>query len=237
MPVLTRRWRHDARGSRLDPRQTLRKAMARGGDILSLERRERVVRHPPIVALCDISGSMSDYTRIFLHFLHRLTEERRRVETFLFGTRLTNVTRALRSRDIDVALAGVSDAAQDWSGGTRIGASLHAFNRTWSRRVLGQGAIVLLFTDGLEREGVGDLAFEMERLHKSCRRLIWLNPLLRYDRFEPRAAGIRAMLPHVDEFRPVHHLASLGDLAEALSAPARRNAGFPLTSRLLRSSQ
>lgn len=220
--VMTRRWRHDPRGSRLDPRQTLRKAMSRGGDILSLERRERVLRHPPIVALCDISGSMSDYTRIFLHFLHRLTEERRRVETFLFGTRLTNVTRSLRSRDIDVALAGVSDAAPDWSGGTRIGASLHNFNRTWSRRVLGQGAIVLLFTDGLERDGVADLAFEMERLHKSCRRLIWLNPLLRYDRFEPRAAGIRAMLPHVDEFRPVHHLASLSDLAQALSAPVTR---------------
>ncbi len=218
--VMTRRWRHDPRGARLDPRQTLRAAMSRGGDILSLERRERVLRHPPIVALCDISGSMSDYTRIFLHFLHRLTEERRRVETFLFGTRLTNVTRSLRSRDIDVALAGVSDATPDWSGGTRIGASLHAFNRTWSRRVLGQGAIVLLFTDGLERDGVADLAFEMERLHKSCRRLIWLNPLLRYDRFEPRAAGIRAMLPHVDEFRPVHHLASLSDLAQALSTPA-----------------
>jgi uncharacterized protein with von Willebrand factor type A (vWA) domain len=220
--VMTRRWRHDARGSRLDPRQTLRKAMSRGGDILSLERRERVVRHPPIVALCDISGSMSDYTRIFLHFLHRLTEERRRVETFLFGTRLTNVTRALRSRDIDAALADVSDAVPDWSGGTRTGASLHAFNRTWSRRVLGQGAIVLLFTDGLERDDIGDLAFEMDRLHKSCRRLLWLNPLLRYDRFEPRAAGIRAMLPHVDEFRAIHHLASLNDLAQALSRPAIR---------------
>ncbi len=225
--VLTRRWRHDVRGSRLDPRQTLRKAMARGGDILSLERRERVLRHPPIVALCDISGSMSDYTRIFLHFLHRLTEERRRVETFLFGTRLTNVTRALRSRDIDAALADVSDAVPDWSGGTRIGASLHAFNRIWSRRVLGQGAIVLLFTDGLERDAIADLAFEMERLHKSSRRLIWLNPLLRYDRFEPRASGIRAMLPHVDEFRPVHHLASLNDLAEALSRPARPAAVDP----------
>ncbi len=220
--MLTHRWRHDPHGSRIDPRQTLRKAMARGGDILALERRERVVRHPPVVALCDISGSMSDYTRIFLHFLHRLTEERRRVETFLFGTRLTNVTRALRSRDIDVALAGVSETAPDWSGGTRIGTSLHEFNRIWSRRVLGQGAIVLLFTDGLERDGVADLAFEMERLHKSCRRLIWLNPLLRYDRFEPRAAGIRAMLPHVDEFRPVHQLASLEDLAAALSRPARR---------------
>jgi uncharacterized protein with von Willebrand factor type A (vWA) domain len=220
--VTTRRWRPDARGSRIDPRLTLRKAMSGGGNLSELVRRDRVVRHPPIVALCDISGSMTDYTRVFLHFLHRLTEDRRRVETFLFGTRLSHVTRALRARDIDAALADVSASVQDWSGGTRISASLHAFNRQWSRRVLGQGATVLLFTDGLERDGDGSLAAEMERLHKSCRRLIWLNPLLRYDRFEPRAAGIRAMLPHVDEFRPVHRLASLEDLAQALSRPAVR---------------
>lgn len=220
--VTTRRWRPDARGPRIDPRLTLRKAMSGGGDLTELVRRDRVVRRPPIVALCDISGSMTDYTRVFLHFLHRLTEDRRRVETFLFGTRLSHVTRALRARDVDAALADVSASVQDWSGGTRISASLHAFNRRWSRRVLGQGATVLLFTDGLERDGDGQLAVEMERLHKSCRRLIWLNPLLRYDRFEPRAAGIRAMLPHVDEFRPVHRLASLDDLAQALSRPAVR---------------
>jgi uncharacterized protein with von Willebrand factor type A (vWA) domain len=220
--ILTRRWRPDLHGQRIDPRATLRNAMARGGDVLHLARRERILRHPPIVALCDISGSMSDYTRIFLHFLHRLTDERRRVETFLFGTRLTRITRRLRARDIDAALADVSGAVADWSGGTRIGASIQAFNRIWSRRVLGQGAIVLLFTDGLERDGVGELGFEMERLHKSCRRLVWLNPLLRYDRFEPKAAGIRTMLAHVDEFRPIHHLASLQDLAKALARPAMR---------------
>ena len=220
--ILTRRWRPDLHGQRIDPRATLRSAMARGGDVFHLARRERILRHPPVVALCDISGSMSDYTRIFLHFLHRLTDERRRVETFLFGTRLTRVTRCLRARDIDAALADVSGAVADWSGGTRIGASIHAFNRIWSRRVLGQGAIVLLFTDGLERDGVGELGFEMERLHKSCRRLVWLNPLMRYDRFEPKAAGIRTMLAHVDEFRPIHHLASLQDLAKALARPAMR---------------
>jgi uncharacterized protein with von Willebrand factor type A (vWA) domain len=220
--ILTRRWRPDLHGQRIDPRATLRNAMARGGDVFNLARRERILRHPPVVALCDISGSMSDYTRIFLHFLHRLTDERRRVETFLFGTRLTRITRCLRARDIDAALADVSGAVADWSGGTRIGASIHAFNRIWSRRVLGQGAIVLLFTDGLERDGVDELGFEMERLHKSCRRLVWLNPLLRYDRFEPKAAGIRTMLAHVDEFRPIHHLASLQDLAKALSRPAMR---------------
>ena len=217
--IRLRRFRPDARGSRLDPRGTLRLALSSGGDLFQIARREPALRPPPIVALCDISGSMSEYTRVFLHFLHRLTQARR-VDTFLFGTRLTNVSRSLRHRDIDAALAQVSAAVPDWSGGTRIGSSLHIFNRQWSRRVLGQGATVLLFTDGLEREGVEHLAFEMDRLHRSCRKLIWLNPLLRYDRFEPKASGIRAMLPHVDEFRPVHQLASLADLAAALSKPA-----------------
>jgi uncharacterized protein with von Willebrand factor type A (vWA) domain len=220
--IRTRRFIRDPRGAQLDPRATLRLALSRGGDLFHIARRAPALRHPPIVALCDISGSMSEYSRVFLHFLHKLTEERRRVETFLFGTRLTNVTRALRHRDIDAALAQVSHAVPDWSGGTRIGATLHAFNREWSRRVLGQGATVLLFTDGLEREGVEQLRFEMDRLHRSCRRLIWLNPLLRYDRFEAKASGIRAMLPFVDEFRPVHRLASLADLVQALSHPALR---------------
>ena len=144
---------------------------------------------------------MSQYTRIFLHFLHALTEKRRRVHTFVFGTRLTNLTRQMRHRDPDEALADCSAAVKDWSGGTRIGDTLAEFNRLWSRRVLGQGAVVLLITDGLERDDVAGLCEEMERLHKSCRRLIWLNPLLRFDGFEPRARGVRAMLPHVDEFR------------------------------------
>jgi hypothetical protein len=178
------------------------------------------VRRPPIVAICDISGSMSDYTRVFLHFLHALGEERGRVHTFLFGTRLTNVTRSLRHKDPDEALAACAAHVEDWSGGTRIGATLHEFNRLWSRRVLGQGASVLFFTDGLERDGGEELGREMERLHKSARRVIWLNPLLRYDRFEPRAQGIRAILPHVDEFRPVHNLASIADLVRALSGEA-----------------
>ena len=224
--IRMRRFRPDAYGTRLDPRATLRLALSRGGDLFQIARREPALRPPPVVALCDISGSMSEYTRVFLHFLHRLTQSRR-VETFLFGTRLTNISRALRHRDIDASLAQVSSAVPDWSGGTRIGSSLHAFNRQWSRRVLGQGATVLLFTDGLEREGVDQLSFEMDRLHRSCRRLIWLNPLLRYDRFEPKASGIRAMLPHVDEFRPVHQLASLADLTAALSGPVRQRASDP----------
>jgi uncharacterized protein with von Willebrand factor type A (vWA) domain len=215
--VKTRRFTPNARGARIDLRRTLRRSLRDGGSTIELARRSQATRHPPIVAICDISGSMSDYTRVFLHFLHALTDKRRRVHTFLFGTRLTNVTRALRHRDPDEALAQCTADVEDWSGGTRIGTCLHRFNREWSRRVLGQGAIVLLFTDGLEREGSEELQREMERLHKSSRRIIWLNPLLRYDRFEARALGIRAMLPHVDEFRPVHNLSSIAQLCDALS--------------------
>ena len=194
-----------------------------GGLILPRYRSPRHV-HPPLVVLADISGSMSQYTRIFLHFLHALTEKRRRVHSFVFGTRLTNLTRQLRHRDPDEALAECAAAVSDWSGGTRIGEALHAFNRLWSRRVLGQGATVLLITDGLERDDIDRLAREMERLHKSCRRLIWLNPLLRFEGFEAKARGVRAMLPHVDEFRPVHSLEALEDLCHALSASPRRGA-------------
>ena len=221
----TRRLVADPRGARIDPRRSFRRSLRAGGASIELLRRSPATRKPPIVAICDISGSMSDYTRVFLHFLHALAEQRGRVHTFLFGTRLSNVTRALRHKDPDQALAECSASVEDWSGGTRIADSLHNFNRLWSRRVLGQGATVLLFTDGLEREGGADLAREMERLHKSCRRLIWLNPLLRYDRFEAKAQGIRAMLPHVDAFSPIHDLASIEDLVTALSR-ADDNAAF-----------
>jgi uncharacterized protein with von Willebrand factor type A (vWA) domain len=214
---LTRRLAPSRNGSRIDPRRSFRGSL-RG--IIDLEYREARRRPPPVVALCDISGSMADYTRLFLHFLHVLGQTRR-VSTFLFGTRLTNVSRALKHRDPDEALAACSAEAKDWSGGTRIGACLHAFNRDWSRRVLGQGAIVLLFTDGLEREGIEQLTVEMRRLHLSCRRLIWLNPLLRFDGFAAKAGGLRAMLPEVDEFRPIHSLASMGELVRALSGDAR----------------
>ena len=169
---------------------------------------------------------MSQYTRLFLHFLHGVTDARKRVSTFLFGTRLTNVTRALRERDPDDALAACSSSVLDWSGGTRIGTSLAAFNKHWARRVLSQGAIVLLITDGLERDPDDKLAFEIDRLHRSCRRLIWLNPLLRYEGFEARAGGIRAMLPHVDELRPIHNLDSMAELCRALSADGGQRNGW-----------
>jgi uncharacterized protein with von Willebrand factor type A (vWA) domain len=215
----TRRYRPDARGLRLDMRRTLRASLRTGGEIIDIRRLGRIEKPAPIVALLDISGSMSEYTRLFLHFLHAIMDARKRVSVFLFGTRLTNVTRALRQRDPDEALASCSKTVEDWAGGTRIATSLHTFNKMWARRVLGQGAVVLLISDGLEREADSRLAFEIDRLHRSCRRLIWLNPLLRFDGFEPKAHGIKMMLPHVDEFRPVHNLISIEGLITALSSP------------------
>lgn len=215
--VRTRRFRPSNRPKIFDARQTMRASMKTGGDLLLPKFREQRTIHPPLVILADISGSMSQYTRIFLHFLHAMTEKRRRVHTFLFGTRLTNVTRQMRHKDPDEALDACSAAVTDWSGGTRIGETLREFNRLWARRVLGQGASVLLITDGLERDSIEELATEMDRLHRSCRRLIWLNPLLRFEGFEAKARGVRAMLPHVDEFRPVHNLDAIGDLVAALS--------------------
>jgi uncharacterized protein with von Willebrand factor type A (vWA) domain len=214
--VATRRFIADPRGPRIDPRASFRRSLRSGGAVIELARRRRRMRHPPIVALCDVSGSMDEYTRIFLHFLHALMEARGRVQVFLFATRLTNVSRQLRARDPDEALARCGAIVKDWAGGTRIADALHDFNRDWSRRALSGGPLVLLFTDGLERRVDHDLAFEMDRLHRSCRRLVWLNPLLRYGGFEARAAGIRTMLPHADEFRPIHNLASIADLCAAL---------------------
>lgn len=220
--VRTRRLAASRRGHLIDIRRTLRASMKAGGAVIDLKYIGPRVKEPPIVALLDISGSMSEYTRLFLHFLHGITDARKRVTTFLFGTRLTNVTRAIRQRDPDEALAACSADVADWSGGTRIASSLHAFNKQWARRVLGQGAVVLLITDGLERDADDTLSFEMDRLHRSCRRLIWLNPLLRFDGFEARAKGVRTMLPYVDELRPIHNLESMSELVRALSgAPAK----------------
>ncbi|BDA85048.1 VWA domain-containing protein [Aureimonas sp. SA4125] len=213
----TRRYRSDPRGERIDPRRMMQASMRTGGELILPKFRSRREVHPPLVVIADISGSMSQYTRIFLHFLHALTENRRNVHTFLFGTRLTNVTRQMRHRDPDAALADCAGAVKDWSGGTRIAEALHAFNHVWSRRVLTQGAVGLIITDGLERDSIEALEAEMERLHKSCRRLIWLNPLLRFDGFSARARGVRAMLPHVDEFRSVHSLDAMAELCAALS--------------------
>jgi uncharacterized protein with von Willebrand factor type A (vWA) domain len=218
----TRRFRTDPLGPRVDLKATLRAGSRSGGELVQILRKRRVVRPPPLVAICDISGSMSRYAQVLLHFLHAVTNDRERVHSFLFGTRLSNITRQLKHRDPEIAFEMVAHMVPDWSGGTRIGEALERFNQDWGRRVLGQGAVVLLITDGLDREGGRGLAEATDRLKRSCRRLIWLNPLLRYAGFQPKSQGIRAMLPHVHEFRPVHNLASLRQLIEALGQGNRR---------------
>lgn len=217
----TRRYRPSAHGTRADWRRIAADCARRDGDIVRIARRSPAARAMPLVALIDISGSMSRYSRMFLLFLHALAGAQRSTHAFLFGTRLTGVTRALRHRDPDVALQACVAAADDWSGGTRIGACLREFNLRWSRRVLGGNATVLLVTDGLERGDASPLGFEVERLSRSCRRLVWLNPLLRYRGFEPLAAGVRSILPHADAHLPVHNLDSLYDLTRALGGVAR----------------
>ncbi len=227
-PIPSRRGMVSHRG-RIDAARSLRGALRRGGEMDRLAFKTPRPRYPNLVVLCDISGSMSQYSRVILHFLHAVSNARgagwAQVHAFTFGTRLTNITRHLATRDVDAALAAAGAEAQDWEGGTRIGACLEMFNRDWSRRVMGQGAVVLLITDGLDRDAGGDgvkesdLARQMQRLHLTARRLIWLNPLLRWDGFAPKAAGIRAMLPHVDSFRAGHSIASLEELATVISKP------------------
>ncbi|MCM2560965.1 VWA domain-containing protein [Lutimaribacter sp. EGI FJ00015] len=220
-PLRSRRTRSSLAGHALDWRRTMRGTLRHGGELRALSLKTHRTRWPNLVVLCDISGSMSQYSRMVLHFLHAVANEKgagwARVHAFTFGTRLTNITRHLATRDVDQALAAAGAEAQDWEGGTRIAASLRAFNRDWTRRVMGQGAVVLLITDGLDRDTDHDLSREMERLHLSSRRLIWLNPLLRWDGFTPKAEGIRAMLPHVDAFRAGHNIQSLEELGRALS--------------------
>ena len=220
----TRRWHSVPRGGSVDLRRTVRASLRQGRDHIPLHWRRSTRRPRGIVALCDISGSMAGYTRMLLRFLHALSNEQERVHTFLFGTRLSNVTRSLRRRDVDAALAEIGGRVLDWDGGTRIGACLADFNRGWSRRVLTQGAVLMLITDGLDRGEPGSIGGEMARLHRSARRVVWLNPLFRYSDFRPEARGIREILPHVDNFRPAHNLVSLEALAAALSDAGTRRA-------------
>ena len=219
-PLPSRRHQAARRPGRPDWRATMAQMARHGGDWGRLQWRAPRQRPAPLVVLADISGSMSRYSRMLLHFAHALGHGDARVESFVFGTRLTRTTRLLKGRDPDLAIAQVVRAVADWSGGTRITTSLHEFNQRWARRVLGSQATVLLISDGLEHGDTSALGFEMARLRKSCRRLLWLNPLLRFAGFEPRAGGIKAMLPHVDSLLPAHNLQSLADLARALSQPA-----------------
>ena len=216
-PIVTRRSRPASSARHLDPAQTVREALRRGGELGRLRWRRRLERPPALVVLCDISGSMGRYSEMLLRFFHTLIAHRGRGHVFVFATHLSNVTRTLRHRDIDRALARLGNEVTDWASGTRLGECLREFNLDWSRRVLAQGAIVLLVSDGLDRDDASVLRREAARLRRSCRRLIWLNPLLRYAGFEPKAQGIQALLPNVDEHRPVHDLQSLEALATALA--------------------
>ena len=220
--IATRRYvRSRGAGGQIDMRRVLREMASHGPDHVRLHFKERRRRTPPLVVLCDISGSMDTYARMMLHFLYAVTNARARVSAFLFGTRLTNVTRTLKGADPDRAIAKVAGDVKDWAGGTRIGQSVEDFNRLWGRRVLGQNATVLLITDGLDREGGEGLGDAARRLRASCRRLVWLNPLMRYDGYSPLAQGARLLKPHVSEMRPCHNLNSLESLARSLSARNR----------------
>lgn len=234
-PMLSRRMVANPRGAMADWQATMRRAMRQGGDISALARKKHRTRWPNLVVLCDISGSMSQYSRAVLHFLHAVANQKgagwAKVHGFTFGTRLTNITRHLATRDVDAALALAGAEAQDWEGGTKIGACLHEFNRDWSRRVLGQGAVVILVSDGLDCGPKEELAKEIERLHLSARQLIWLNPLLRYDEFAPKAGGVATILPHVDSLRAGHNIASLEGLAQALTRPEDAGVKAEILSR------
>jgi hypothetical protein len=227
-PLPTRRSRRANRPGSADWRATLQAMARHGGELWDTRWRAPRIQPAPLLVLADISGSMSRYSRMLLHFAHALGHAEAKVESFVFGTRLTRTTRLLKSRDPDIAVGEVVRAVADWSGGTRITTSLHEFNQRWARRVLTGRTTVLLISDGLEHGDTQQLGFEMERLHKRCRRLVWLNPLLRFSKFEPRAAGIQAMLPHCDQFLPAHNLQSLADLVGVLSSPDTTRHTAPL---------
>ena len=221
-PIQTRRHQASVSRAHIDMRRTMQNSL-RNSELIPLQFKRQITRPPAIIVLCDISGSMAQYSRMFLHFMHAMTNNGDRVHSFLFGTRLTNISRYLRNKDVDLALEETAKAVEDWSGGTRIGFCLKQFNQHWSRRMLGQGALVILLTDGLDRGEGPELGKQMERLSKSCRQLVWLNPLLRYKKFEPRAEGVRIMLPYVDVFRSAHNINSLAELP-ALLNPSKAQA-------------
>lgn len=226
-PLKTRRFVGANNGRKPDARAVLRRAVKKAGEVDRLAMKTPRHRPPNLVALCDISGSMSSYARMMMHFLHGLVWAQNsgwgKVHGFTFGTQLTNISRALHLKDVDHALQAVGREAPDWQGGTQISASLRRFNRDWSRRVLGQGAVVLLITDGLERGDTATLSAETERLTLRCRKLIWLNPLLRWDGFAPKAAGVRAILPFVDSFHACHSVNSLADLSFSLNTKGQKS--------------
>jgi uncharacterized protein with von Willebrand factor type A (vWA) domain len=204
-------------GQRLDLRRTIRRNLKSGGEFLIWAHRQQKLKRRPLVILADISGSMGRYTRLLLHFIYSLSAGlQQRVEAFVFSTRLTRISPHIRERDVDQAMRQVAERVSDWSGGTRIGEALKDFNYNWGRRVLGQGAVVLLISDGWDRGDAALLRTEIARLQRSSYRLIWLNPLLGSEQYEPLTRGMKTALPYIDDFLPVHNLASLEDLAQHL---------------------
>jgi uncharacterized protein with von Willebrand factor type A (vWA) domain len=213
----TRRQVHASkRANYLDLSRSIRNGMKQGGELVELSWRKRKMKPRPLVVICDISGSMEQYSRLFLHLMYALVQGSRHIETFVFGTRLTWITPALRYRDLDSALDKMSELVLDWSGGTRIGESLRAFNYRWSRRVLGRSAVVIIISDGWDRGDIDTLDQEIQRLRRSVSRLIWLNPLIGHPGYQPLVRGIQTILPHVDDFLPLHNLQSLEDLVRRL---------------------
>jgi uncharacterized protein len=226
-PIPVRRQAPSSRGA-IDLRAMMR-ASARDPLSSRILRRKPLRRDPPLVILIDISGSMQRYSRIFLHWAHALTRADERIETLTMGTRLTRITRMLRQRDPDEALHAAGQQVRDWAGGTRLAGCLAEFNLRWARRLLAANATLVLLTDGLDRDDAGELTRQARRMRGLARRIVWLNPLLRFEGFEPKASGIRALLPYVDDFVPAHNLQSLADLSTLLAqaAGARRPPGPP----------
>jgi uncharacterized protein len=225
----TRRKAPSRSGSYPDMRRIIRRNLKHGGELIELTWREIKFKPRPLVIICDISGSMSLYSRLLLHFIHTISNGLLNVEAFVFGTRLTRITRQLKRRDVDEAVRDVSKSVQDWSGGTRIGDALHFFNQKWARRVLGRGAVVLIISDGWDRGDATVLEVEMDRLQHNCHRLIWLNPLLGSPDYRPLTIGMKTALPYIDNFLPAHNLDSLinlGNLLETIddSRPVRNAA-------------
>jgi uncharacterized protein with von Willebrand factor type A (vWA) domain len=233
----TRRWRRTPGGA-IDLRRILRRNLLRGGELVDLPRRTRRAVPRPLVLIADVSGSMDRYSRMLVHFLYGLSEHGRRVESFVFATRLTRITRRLAEGGDATAIARLMRDVNDWGGGTRIGDALRAFNTRWARRVMRHGPVVLIVSDGWDRGDPARLAAEVARLHRQCHRLIWLNPLLGSASYEPLTRGMQAALRHVDDFLPAHNLASLEQLAEHLGTLGARTARRAVrTTRPLRTTR
>ncbi|MDC0074286.1 VWA domain-containing protein [Alphaproteobacteria bacterium] len=221
--ITTRRFKKSKTGKYIDINTTIKSATKNLNSGILLNYKSKIRTPPPLVVICDISGSMSKYSRMFMHFMHAISNKKSKVFTFVFGTRLTNITHNLKHSDVDLALDKVSKQVKDWSGGTRMNSCMHEFNIKWAKRVLSHGSIVLMMSDGLDRENNLNLGKEIKRIKDSCRHLIWLNPLLRYEKYEPIASGAASIYPYVDELKTIHNIDSMAELCKVLSSKLNKN--------------